>query len=249
MDFHPSLMERRVKAAIFIPTNLPANDPRDISSRARARFEVAMNLARELRKERGRANVLVVVMGGWPLHGRLPLAVHHVYAASRINNMLELDELDLVASHGINTVTDLHNTLEWMKGNLVDIQEAYVVTSRGHAARLVAESSMHSVFERVHHVESNEERSDEQEDELWVSRSLDFPAHQHLYAARAAEVSRFGTLDSFECLQLTREWAEKHPREFRIYMNDVWQMLQDLEENNVAVRSLTPGAWRIDINC
>jgi hypothetical protein len=118
----------------------------------------------ELRTELGRANILVVLFGGWPLHRRVPLAIHHAYAAIVIHRLLTPDELDFVASYGVSTTTDLHGTLMWMKENILDVQEAYVVTSKGHAERLVAESDMHSLFATIHHVETNEPRYTETED-------------------------------------------------------------------------------------
>jgi hypothetical protein len=246
---HTAELFEPVTSAVFIPTNLPADDPRDICERGVARFRAGLELARGLRAEHGRANVLVVVFGGWPLHDRLPLAIQHVYAASRLHYLLELDELDFVASYGISSVTDLHGTLQWMQQHLLSIDNAYVVTSKGHAARLVAESGMRSLFAHIHHVESHEPRDDDEEDERWSLRAQNIPPHQYLTAARASEVSRFGSLDSLEWVNKTRQWAQQHPDKHAKYMDDVWNLIKGLEENNVAIRSETPGCWRLTINC
>lgn len=250
MKFEPIVEVHNVpKIAIFIPTNLPAGDPRDISKRALARFEVGMKLARRMRDERGRANVLVVVFGGWPLHGRLPLSIQHVYAASKIHKIFDLDELDFVMSYGINTVTDLHGTLSWMRENIAKVSEAHIVTSKGHAHRMIAESMMNDLFPHIYHVESFEPRDSEQEDELWLQRAKSVPPHQYLMAARSSEVSRFGSIDSLEWLQRSREWAEAYPDLFTQYMDEIWQLVHGLEENNVALLTQTPGSWRLRINC
>ncbi len=202
-----------------------------------------------MRDERGRANVIIVVFGGWPLHGRLPLAIQHVYTAVSIHKVLDLDELDFIASYGINTVTDLHGTLAWMKENIAQITEAHIVTSKGHADRLIAESNMHAIFPHIFHVESFEPRDSEDEDERWSKRARSIPPHQYIMAARASDVSRFGSIDSLEWLSRSRDWANSFPEMHRQYMNDIWKLVHGLEENNVAVLTQTPGSWRLRINC
>jgi hypothetical protein len=237
------------KAAIFIPTNLPAlDDPRDINMRSQARFEVGMSYARKLRAELGRANVLVILFGGWPLHGRIPLAIHHAYAAIVMHQFLTADELDFVASYGINTSTDLHGTLKWAQENLLDIKEAYVVTSKGHAERLITESGMHQLFSTIKHVETHEPRSATGEDQLWTTRAKNIPPHQYIISGRSSDVTRFGSIDSLEWAGKMRLWAAENPDKFDTYLANIWRMMGQLEENNVVVRSRTPGCWRIDIN-
>jgi hypothetical protein len=248
-QFLISSLSKPRKIAVFIPTNLPSKeDPRDLSPRALARLQVGIGLARRLRQEVGRANVVVVLFGGWPLHKRLPLAVHHAYAAINIHKLLSADELDFITSYGINTTTDLHGTLRWMKESLLDVQEAYVVTSRGHAERLVAESDMHSLFKIINHVETQEPRYTETEDVEWTERAKDIPPHQYVVSGRASDVTRFGSIDSLEWAEKMRLWAHEHPTEFTQYIANIWELIGNLEENNVVIRSRTPGCWRIDIN-
>lgn len=243
-------MQKPLKSAVFIPTNLPlVDDPRDISKRALARFRIGADYARQLRALHGRANVSLVIFGGWPLHTGIPLSIQHVYAAVRIHRILQIDEIDFIASYGINSVTDLHGTLQWMKDNILDIRNAYVVTSKGHATRLVAESNMQSIFNRIYHIESHEERDSEDEDERWVKRANNVPPHQYVLASRASEVSRFGSLDSLEWVKNSKKWAVDNPNKFKGYTDDLWNFVKDLEENNVAVRIQTPGGWKISINC
>lgn len=241
-------MAKSQKSAVFVPTNLPNEDPRDISGRALARFRVAAELLEQLRQEHGRANVLLVLFGGWPLHNRLPLAVHHAYAAIRTHDVFKAEDFDMIASYGVNTVTDLHGTLSWMKENLLNVEKAYVVTSIGHAERLVAESDMHALFHEVEHVESHEHRSHE-EDVQWAERAKSIPPHQFLVSGRASDVTRFGSQDSLEYALKMGQWAEQHPEEFKTYMSDIWDLVEELEATNVVVRSHTPGCWRININC
>jgi hypothetical protein len=45
-----------------------------------------------------------------------------------------------------------------------------------------------------------------------------------------------------------KAWAEKYPNEFKQYFTGLWDLMGELEENNVVVRSRAPGCWRIDIN-
>jgi len=236
------------RAAVFIPTNLPTVDPRDISERAIARFKAGMSCARDLRAEMGRANVLVVLFGGWPLHARIPLAVHHAYAATELHKLLTPDELDLVASYGINTTTDLHGTLKWMKENVLDVQDAYVVTSKGHAERLVAESDMHSLFQKVNHIETGEPRYTKNEDKDWGVRAKSIPSHQYLIGGRASDVTRFGSIQSLEWMAKMKQWAEANPEQFSAYLNGLWDLVGKFEENNVVVRSRSPGCWRLEVN-
>ena len=237
------------KIAVFIPTHLPADDPRDFSTRSIARFTVGMEYARRLRADYGRANVIVVVFGGWPLYNRLPLAVHHVFAATAIHNLLEPHELDFVASYGVNSVTDLHGTLSWLDGNLLQTQDAYLVTSTGHAERVAAESDMSSLFENIYHVESAETRGDEDEDDRWSRRALDIPPYQYIVGGRASDVTRFGSQASLLHAHKMEEWALKNPKLYTKYIADIWRFMQSLEASNVIVRCHTPGCWRITINC
>ena len=241
-------IEKPQKFAVFIPTNLPTEDPRDVSDRALSRFRIGAELVQQLREEHGRANVLLVLFGGWPLHNRLPLAIHHAYAAMRMHSIFEVEDFDLIFSYGVNTVTDLHGTLSWMKQNLLNVESAYVVTSTGHAQRLVAESDMYSLFKEVKHVESHEHRS-AQEDIDWTERAKNIPPHQFLVGGRASDVTRFGSQDSLEYANKMGEWAENHPHEFKEYMSNIWDLVEELEAANVVVRSNTPGCWRININC
>jgi hypothetical protein len=243
-------IRKPIKSAIFIPTNLPsAGDPRDICDRSIARFKAGMEQARELRSKYGRGNVVVVVFGGWPLHNGLPLSIQHVYAAACVHNLMDLDELDFIASYGVNSVTDLHGTLTWMKEHILSVRDAYVVTSKGHAARLTAESDMHSLFDRIYHVETHERRGGKDEDKRWLDRSKDIPPHQYRISGRASDVTRFGTFDSLEWINKTYTWAEKNPKLYSEYISDVWEFVGGLEKNNVVVRSQTPGSWRITVNC
>lgn len=242
-------MDRNRKSAIFIPTNTPSEDPRELHPRAIARFKMGIEYARRLRKKNGRANVLVVVTGGWPLYNRLPLSIHHVYAAIKTYKFLKPEELDFVASYGVNTVTDLHGTLKWMNDNLVKAQDAYVVTSEGHAERLVAESDMYSLFEKIYHVESGEPRYTPDEDMIWTERAKDIPPYQYIVGGRASDVSRFGAKDSLVYEQKMEMWAKKNPKLYEKYMINIWRLMQDLEANNVIVRCHTPGCWQLTINC
>jgi hypothetical protein len=213
-----------------------------------ARFKVAMTWARTLRTELGRANVLVVLFGGWPLHRRVPLSIHHAYAAIVMHRLLTPDELDFVASYGVSTTTDLHGTLMWMKEHILDVQEAFVVTSKGHAERLVAESDMHSLFSTIHHVETHEPRYAETEDQEWTYRARNVPSYQYLIGSRASDVTRFGSLQSLEFAARMSRWADAHPGQFAAYLSGIWQMMSNFEEHNVVVRSRSPGCWRLDLN-
>ncbi len=237
------------RVAVLINTHLPAQDPRDISVRALARFTVGIDYARTLRAELGRANVMVVVVAGWPLYNRLPMAIHHVYAAIRTHKIMAAEELDAVFSFGINSATDMHGSLEWMKQHMQGLQDAYVVTSKGHANRLVSESGMHEFFERIYQVETHEPRGDTDEDRRWVLRSKSIPAHQYMVSGRASDVTRFGSLDSLAEAQRMERWARKNPKVAETYIDDIWRFLKDLEEHNVIVKVTTPGCWRIQINC
>ena len=245
-----SEMQKPLKSAIFIPTNLPdSKDPRDIGKRSLARFRVAIDYTRQLREIHGRSSVLLVVFGGWPLHTGIPLSIQQLYGAIRLHNILEINEVDFVTSYGVNSVTDLHSTLQWMKDNILNISDAYVVTSQGHAARMVAESGMQSLFQHIYHIETHEPRYTKDEDEIWTYRAKTIPSHQYVLASRAQDVERNGSIDSLEWIQTTKQWAESHPKEFKKYADDLWMFVKGLEENNVAVRSLTPGGWHININC
>ncbi len=208
-----------------------------------------MEMVRKLRRERGRANVLLVVFGGWPLHKRLPLSVHHAYAAIKKHQLLDTSELDLLVSYGVNTVTDLHGTLEWMKEHVLDVNEAYVATSKGHADRLVAESDMHTLFDKIYHIESNEQREHLDEDRHWSLRAKSVPSHQYIVGGRASDVTRFGSSTSLEWAAKMGKWAEANPLDYREYTDNIWRLVEELEANNVMVRSRTPGAWHLDINC
>lgn len=251
MNSEPVLMnsEKYRKSAIFINTNLLDEDPRKISQRALYRFKVGMEYARKLRKKFGRANVLVVVMGGWPLYNRLPLAIQHVYAAIEEYKLMEPEELDFVASYGVNTVTDLHGTLLWMNNNLLKVEDAYVVTSIGHAERLVAESDMYSLFEKIYHIETGEPRYTSDEDTNWTLRAHSIPPHQYLIGGRSSDVTRFGTEDSLKEAKKMEIWAKANPLLYEEYINKIWRLMQRLEENNVILRCHTPGCWQITINC
>jgi hypothetical protein len=242
-------LTKPTKSAVFIPTNLPAADPRDICDRSIARFKTGIALARKLRKEHGRGNVVLVVFGGWPLHNRLPLSIQHVYAACQIHHILNVDELDFVSSFGVNSVTDLHGTLSWMQEHIMNITDAYVVTSVGHATRLIAESDMYSLFENLYHIETHEHRGHAGEDEHWIDRAKNIPPHQYRISGRASDVTRFGTYDSLEWINKTYAWAETNAGLYSQYTSDVWDFVGELEANNVIVRSQTPGCWRLTINC
>ncbi len=237
------------KVAVYINTHLPAEDPRDISARSIARFKVGIEQARSLRQELGRANVIVIISGGWPLYNRLPLAVHHAYAAIRLHNILQPHEVDAIFSYGVNTITDLHGSLKWMKENILGVQEVYVASSKGHASRLIAESGMDELFDKVFHTETHEPRGDVDEDHRWILRSRSIPAHQYMVSGRGSDVTRFGSMDSLAEAHRMELWAKANPTASESYINEIWGFLKDLEEHNVIIKAQTPGCWRISINC
>lgn len=241
------LIHRPRRVVVLIPTNTPdVDDPRSFSNRSYARFLTGMQKARELRKELGRANVLVVAFGGWTLHNRLPLVVHHVHEAIK-QNLLELPELDLMVAHGPNTVTDIYEVRAWLESNAPGFQEAFLVTSKGHARRTVAEGELHDFFAVVNHIESKEIR-EITEDNAWTERALNTPAYQFSNGGRASDVARFGERDALAWAEKMKQWAQANPNLWIQYQIDVWQMIGELEAANVAVRSDAPGGWVLRLN-
>lgn len=256
MNDHPetspgsaSEMDSPARFLVLVPTHIPReDDPRDISVRAAARIKAAAELVRSMREEHGRANVLLGIVGGWALHRRLPLALHHALAAIDREQILDADELDLIMGYGVNTVTDFHETLVWANQYLPDITEAMVVTSRGHARRLIAEAAMHTHFDAITHVESGEPRA-AGEDEEWEERAVERPPHQYVVGGRASDVSRFGTRDALDWEIRMGHWADEHPEQFEQYLLQVWDLVRRCEAANTVIRIQGGGGWRLSVNC
>jgi hypothetical protein len=191
--------------------------------------------------------VLVTVFGGWALHEGLPLAIHHVHAAVK-GKICSVDEIDLVTSHGVATVGDLLPTMSYMVEKMHSkAMEAYVVTSKGHADRLIAESNMHQYFGSVWHLESHEPRG-VAEDANWSGRSLTVPPHQFVSCARAGDVARFGGHDAFQQAMCMKRWAEEDLKRYARYTRSVGALLWDMSRANVVVKTDAPGCANIAIN-
>lgn len=234
---------------VLVPTHIPReDDPRDISVRARARIEAAVEKVRAMREDYGRANVLLGIVGGWSLHRRLPLALHHALAAIDREEILDIEELDLIMGYGVNTVTDFQQTLAWANEYLPDIKEALIVTSEGHARRLIAEAAMHTHFDSITHLESGEPRG-AKEDQEWTERAAERPPHQYVVGGRASDVSRFGTRDALAWETRMGYWAQEHPQEFEEYLLKVWDLVRRCEAANTVIRVQGGGGWRLSVNC
>lgn len=247
-QYYGELIPPGRRILVFIPTHLPDDDnPIDISLRAKARFTTAIDAVRQWRAERRRSNVLLAVVGGWPLYCRLPLALHRSFAAAEINKIMSLDEIDLIMGYGVNTVTGFCPTMEWVKENISDINEALVCTSSGHARRLVYESGMHSYFKSISYLESGESRA-EDEDQRWSQRAREIPAHQYLVTGRGADISRFGARDALVWEENMNHWASEHQQEAEDYLAEIWRFIGRCEQENIVIR-FASNAWRLALNC
>ena len=242
------LIEPLEQHAILLPTNTPTEeDPRLMSERAICRWKTGIQKAREIRKENGDGTVIVVAFGGWALHNRLPLVLHHAFAAWKLH-IYEPHELNLATAHGFATVGDIGKTLTFMDQSVGRGYIGHFCSSKGHTTRAITEAGMHQYFSKLYHLESGEIRQSETEDIDWCNRAVKFPPYQHALGCRSADIARNGAAEARKWAERMRVWAEANPQLWKEYMQEMASFIMLLEENNVMVRCDGDGCMKICLN-
>lgn len=202
----------------------------------------------KLREQVGRANVLVAHCGGWALHDRLPLALHHVHAALHKHGPFHISELDFVTATGVSTVTDVVPTMDLLR-KFIDSEFALdIVTSVPHGSRLIAEGNLHRYSSNIQIIDSKEHVTPELRT-AWPERGREVPAYQYARGGRASDVMYNGCgVEGRKFKDQMAKWAKDNPIDYCNYRRSMWELVGNMEEKNVVVHCTSPGGMRLRLN-